>query len=305
MAAWTPLGLLLEPPRAGPWSRTHAALPTPLARADGDYDLFFSSRDDRNRASIGRALLRANDGRLEVREIDALPVLGPGRLGAFDDCGVTVSHAVRNGERTLLYYTGWTQAVSVPFLLASGLAIDEGDGFRRLSDAPMLDRIPVDPYLNASPFVLRDGDLWRMWYVSATGWEPLGDAARHSYHIKYAESRDGVAWQRDGLVAVDYRDEREYALARPWVLRGDGGGYEMWFSARGSAYRLGYASSQDGLTWHRSPPPADIAPSDSGWNAEMVAYPALLHHEGHRFLLYNGAGYGRDGIGYAVWNGAS
>ena len=55
-------------------------------------------------------------------------------------------------------------------------------------------RQPWRALISASPWVLVDKGVWRMWYVSSVGWDltPLGP--RH--HIKYAESRDGIAWER-------------------------------------------------------------------------------------------------------------
>ncbi len=79
-----------------------------------------------------------------------------------------------------------------------------------------------------------------------------------------------------------------------------GDGYEMWFSVRGDAYRLGYARSRDGLTWERRDAAAGLAPSAAGWDAEMVAYPHVFEHGGRRHMLYNGNGYGATGVGSAV-----
>ncbi len=145
--------------------------------------------------------------------------------------------------------------------------------------------------------LVEDGK-WRMWYVSATSWEVKDDAPRHRYHIKYAESRDGINWQRDGLVCIDYIDEDEYAISRPCVVR-DGDLYRMWFSSRGGSYRIGYAESTDGLSWTRKDGESGIDVSDSGWDSEMVAYPYVFEREGDYYMLYNGNGYGKSGIGVA------
>ena len=100
-------------------------------------------------------------------------MLAPGALGTFDDRGVTTSCLVHVGGGSYLFYTGWSLGVTVPFYLSVGVAVSEDGGrtFERLSAAPLLDRSPADPYLTASPFVLRDGPLWRMWYVSGAGWD--------------------------------------------------------------------------------------------------------------------------------------
>jgi hypothetical protein len=137
-----------------------------------------------------------------------------------------------------------------------------------------------------------------MWYVSGTGWTE-GVRPQHHYHIKYAESGDGIHWTRDGRVAIDYAGPEEYAIARPCVLK-QGSLYRMWFSARGQAYRLGYAESYDGISWARKDADGGLVPSDGDWDSEMIAYPLVFEHSGRLHMLYNGNGYGRSGVGYAV-----
>jgi hypothetical protein len=328
---WTRRGLLLEAPKDLPWAVSHAALPTIETGEDGGLSLYYSPRDERGRAHIARARLEvAPGGELMVAERDSEPVLSPGELGAFDDAGVTVSCVVadREGEGTLLYYTGWALGVSVPFYFYAGLARRRpGErAFARVSQAPILERNEVDPYLTASPWVLREQGLWRMWYVSCARWEfEEGPQAppRHYYHVRYAESEDGVHWRREGEVALDFKDEEEYAMGRPCVLH-DGERYRMWLCARGQSYRLAYAESTDGRRWKRddarvtlgpvaptaaaetSPSTGAIDPEDTAaesWDAEMQAYPAIFDHGGRRYLLYNGNGYGRSGVGYATSGG--
>jgi hypothetical protein len=292
---WRPRGrLLAEPP---PWAASHLALP--IAARD---HLYFCSRDEAGRARPGRVTLRAEDDEtLRCGPHAAGPLLDLGPLGAFDDAGVTTSCVVHDGPRTLLYYTGWMLGRSVPFYLSAGLAVsdDGGASFIRASPAPILERSAVDPFMTASPWVLRDGRTWRMWYVSCDRWDIVDGAPKHWYHVRYAESDDGVAWRREGRVAIDFADPDEYAIARPCVIR-EGDRYRMWFSARGTAYRLGYAESADGLSWHRDDGAVGLEPAPDGFDAEMQAYPCLAEVGGGRHLLYNGDGYGRTGIGYAT-----
>ena len=46
---------------------------------------------------------------------------------------------------------------------------------------------------------------------------------------------------------------------------------------------------------------AGLEVSKDGWDSEMIAYPCVLDRGASRFLLYNGNGYGRTGIGLARW----
>ncbi len=281
------------------------ALPAIERTSEDMLNLYYSPRDERGRAHIALAqLVLGADGGLAVAEHEAEPVLSPGELGAFDDAGVTMSCVVEGeeGQGTLLYYTGWSLGVSVPFYFYAGLAVRRPGqrAFERVSRAPILERNTVDPYLTASPWVLRESDgVWRMWYVSCTRWEMVGDAPRHCYHVRYAESTDGVNWQRDGQVAIDFKDETEYAMGRPCVVR-DEDRYRMWLCARGDTYRLGYAESADGVHWQREDGKTALSGSSEKWDSEMQAYPAVFDYGGRRYLLYNGNGYGRSGVGYAV-----
>ncbi len=295
--AWERRGLLLRAPLAATWATSHAALPHALDGPEGAW-LYFSSRDDRGRSQIGRAEL---DLAAASARVQGSPILRPGSRGAFDDSGVTTSCLVHDGNRYLLYYTGWTLGVTVPFYLFAGCATsDDGEVFTRVSSAPILERSSIDPYVTASPWVLRENDLWRMWYVSGTGWDVVDGRSRPCYHIKYAHSCDGLTWERSGHVCIDFRDAAEYAISRPCVVR-DGSIYRMWFSARGDAYRIGYAESRDGLDWERQDGGENVIEGAEEWDREMQAYPAIFDEGGERYLLYNGNGYGRTGIGWAAW----
>jgi hypothetical protein len=297
---WRRLGLIGSAAGAAPWAASHSALPALWPRSDG-WDLFLSTRDDEGRARIARGRFRL-EPTPSISRVEPVPVLDVGELGTFDDRGVTMSSIVSSEGRLFLYYTGWMLGVTVPFYLAAGLAVSDDDGatFRRLSKGPLLDRNDIDPLLTASPFVMIDNGVWRMWYVSGSQWKLVGGAPRHSYHIKYAESRDGIHWTRDGRVCLDYASEDEYAFARPYV-RYDGGRYRMWYAYRGQRYRIGYAESADGLTWTRRDHERGLDASESGWDSGMVEYPWLLERNGCDYMLYNGDDYGRSGVGLAIW----
>jgi hypothetical protein len=299
--AWQPRGLLLHPLGGRAWARSHVALPTPTVDRRGGRELYFSPRDEQGRAHVARARIAVQEDTLRVVAVDDDPVLSPGPAGAFDESGVTVSCVVEAEAGTFLYYTGWTLGRTVPFYFYAGLAVrppGEAD-FRRVSPAPLLDRSAVDPFLTASPWVISDEQGWRMWYVSSPGWRVVDGDPQHLYHVRYAESDDGVSWRRDGRVCIDFAHDGEYAMGRACVVR-DPDRYRMWFAARGDAYRLAYAESQDGLTWIRDDASLELSGPAAEWEDGMRAYPAVFDHGHRRFLLYNGNGYGRTGIGYAV-----
>lgn len=292
---WKRHGLVVRPTGAW-WMRSHAMIPTPDPLGGSLVRLYFSGRDERNRSHIGYAVIDL-ERPTDVLELTAEPVLAPGALGCFDDNGVSPSCLVRDGDRQLLYYIGWNPGSTVRLHLFGGLAAstDGGKSFQRLSQAPIIERTAVDPYLNTAPFVIRDGG-WRMYYVSGVGWVHP-DLPR--YNIKLGRSDDGVKWRREGHVCIDFATPDETALARPFVVR-DGDLYRMWFAFKGDAYRIGYAESPDGERWDRADDRGGLEPSEHGWDSEMVEYAAVVRHGGVWFMFYNGNAYGRDGIGLAI-----
>lgn len=284
-----------------PWMQTHAALPTvEVLQPDRLYRVYFSPRDERKCARIAAVEMRVAGEGFEVDIPMAQPVVDLGSRGTFDDSGVTCASLVTAGTVRYLYYTGWSLGVTVPFYYAIGLAIShDGGPFRKLSAAPIMERNAADPYMCASPCVLLDNGVWRMWYVSCTGWKQVDGQPRHYYHIRYAESSDGIAWRHDGHVCIDYGSADEYAFGRPVVVK-DEQLYRMWFCVRGEHYRLGYAESSDGLQWNRNDAAAAFAAESQGWDAGMQAYPWVFRCARRWVMLYNGNDYGRTGFGYAV-----
>ncbi len=295
---WVKRGLIFAPPSGLSWMSGHAAVPCVRTLGPNRIRVFFSGRDDQERSRVGSFDLDLRT--LEVDTIHEEPALEPGGLGSFDESGAMGSWVLDVGETTWMYYVGWTRGVTVPFYNSIGLARSDDGGltFQKASAGPLVSRDQIDPYFTASSCVMIDEGIWKMWYLSCTGWEGVEGKPRHSYHIRYAESDDGVAWVRSGRVCIDYRPADEYAISRPSVLK-DGDLYRMWYSYRGESYRIGYADSHDGVTWTRKDEEAGIDVSPEGWDSEMIEYPCVFDHEGRRYMLYNGNGYGATGIGLA------
>lgn len=305
MSDWKKLGLIFEPGRFD-WQHSHAQNPLPEALGEGIYRVHFAARDAENRARGGYFDFNIAEP-TRILEVSSEPTLDLGLLGTFDDCGVMPSSIVEVEGDRCLYYTGWSKAVTVPFSFHIGLAIaSPGDVcYRRYSDAPVLGRGHDDPYITGAPYAIREGNLFRMWYISGTGWclEEGETKPRHYYTIKYADSDDGISWRTSKHLCIEYREE-EYAIARPVVFR-NAKGYRMWFTFRGgdNTYRLGSASSPDGVNWERDRENVGLDVSADGWDSEMICYAHPVEYEGRIFALYNGNAYGHTGVGLAVWTG--
>ncbi len=295
---WKKLRKLFCPDNGPVWMRSHASNVAVDISESGNPRIYFTTRNKENKSSIGYADFDFRNN-FRLLNVSRKPALTYGKRGLFDDSGVTLSCILNFGSNKFLYYMGWNLGVTVPWRNSIGLAIYDTDKkiFKKYSDAPVMDRNEIDPFTLSYPFVIKERNRFRMWYGSNLRW---GKQHKDMHHIiKYAESRDGINWLRNGRTAVEPVSRSEYAFSRPFVLK-ENGIYKMWYSFRGKFYRIGYAESKDGLKWLRKDEEAGIGVSESGWDSEMICYPYEFDYNGERYLLYNGNGFGKTGFGIAV-----
>ena len=122
---------------------------------------------------------------------------------------------------------------------------------------------------------------------------------RHRYHIKYAESPDGLRWDAHGRrlprLRVRPTNTRSAVRASSATAIAIACGTRRAARAIASATPNRPTASLDPARRSTAWSP----PSDDGWDAEMVTYPVVFGRRG-RGMLYNGNGYGRTGIGLAA-----
>lgn len=189
-------------------------------------------------------------------------VADPARLAArFDSVAAFGASALREGPAYRLWYTGWSGAQAP---VAPGVTREVGYaiGLATSPDGESWTKQPGDAGAGAvlapgaagapdaagagQPSVIRDRDLWRMWYECFDG---------TLWRICSAASADGMAWTKEGI-ALDAGPEGApdaLGLRNPVIAR-RAGAYEIWYQGQGAAaphYRVLRASSPDGKTWTR------------------------------------------------------
>jgi hypothetical protein len=301
MTEWTKLGRFLEPSLDVWWMATHTG-PSFIREAHDHLELWVTGRCKNNISRIGVVHLSLEDPS-DVLKIEEEPRFDVGETGCFDERGVSYPWIVEDGKRHFMYYTGWVQGGLSGFQNFTGLAVSEDDclSFTRYSRAPILDRTDQEPIGSGSVCVIRESDRWRMWYTSFDRWETnVNSGFQHFYNIKYAESSDGVRWNRTGSVAIDFNHAGNHTIGKPMVLC-NGGLWRMWYSYRGDSYRIGYAESPDcGRSWIRSDSQVGIDVSETGWDSQMIEYAYVFERHGLLYMIYCGNDFGKSGLGIAV-----
>jgi len=309
MLKWNKQGVIFNVKAQYEWNQSHAQVPVVDILKDR-YRVYYSTRDTNGKSNISYIELDKNDPSIILYEHNkALFELG--KLGAFDDSGIMPSSIVNAGDKKYLYYIGWTTRGTVPYNNAIGLAVseDEGKTFQKKFEGPIITINHIEPYFSGTSYVLKEENIFKMWYLSCVRWKDFNGKIEPIYNLKYAESNDGILWKQTGKVAVDLQD-REGGLVSASVIKTDGI-YKMWFGKRKDSdyrnnfentYRIGYAESQNGIDWDRMDEKAGIDLSLEGWDSEMISYPNVIKKENQLLMFYNGNGFGKSGFGYATFN---
>ena len=284
---------------------SHASNALPISMDDNQIFVFFSTRNVDSKSSVGvfELLLDKETSTIKTQMFSKNELIKYGPKDSFYEAGISVGDYYKCDGRTYLLFMGWQNPPNGHWRGDIGRLIwdfESGD----LHPSPQSVFFGCDSKIDSIslsyPFVLNEDNIFKMWYGSTVSWDSPNGEMIHV--INYATSTNGVDWERHGL-AIPYEIGVAQAFSRPTVIK-DEMGYHMWFSYRsgdGTPYRIGYAFSADGLNWELRLKDAGIDVSSEGWDSEMVCYPYVFEHSGDRYMLYNGNGYGKTGIGLAIW----
>jgi hypothetical protein len=274
-------------------SGVHCQIPVVDPIGSGVLRVYVTDRDEQNRAriisvdveeSLPKSVLSVNE-----------PILSHGHEDEFDSHGAMTGSMVYAFGSSLFYYTGWGRVGPNPYSLGIGMIYK---GTKHLIMGPS----GRNNYACCSPFVLFDGGVFRMWYISSEnrGWMRLENADVPLYSMRYGESNNGIDWTDKPL---NFPVGENEVFARPFV-RINNGVYEMWYTYMTmkvpKRYKIGYAVSSDGISWNRSDLMSGITISETGWDSEMIAFPYIHRTLTHDIMFYSGNQFGKDGFGYAV-----
>lgn len=311
---WVKLGRVFCPQEYGgpDWMSEFAQAPATLL-FDDFVRVYFSCRppaDSRGQYVSYSAFVDLDRSDLfKILRVSERPILDLGGLGAFDEFGTYPVSVIRDGDRILAYYGGWTRCESVPYDVAIGIAEsrDGGRTFVRCGSGPVLGRHLDEPMTVSGPKIRRFGDRWYLFYVAGRKWKVVDSRPESIFRIRLATSNDGVRWTRVGRDLVETVLEEDECQASPDVIFLDGR-FRMFFSYKyGSdfrnaerGYRIGHAWSHDLLDWIREDDVAGIDRSAPGeWDSDCQAYPHAFGLDGETYLLYLGNEVGRYGFGLA------
>ncbi len=229
-------------------------------------------------------------------EGDVIPI---GDLGCFDEHGIFPFSPLRYEDKIIAFTCGWSRRISVPVETSTGFAFSEDNGitFKKLGRGAVLTSSIKEPMLVGDSFVRFYGGIFHMWYIygkyclNAIGSEPEARV----YKIAHATSANGMNWlKEEGDQIIEDILGRDECQALPTVIKIDDRSH-MYFCYRYATdfrqnpdrgYRLGYAYSDDLLSWTRADHKKGIEVSESGWDSEMMCYPLIFLRGLGKFTFY-------------------
>ncbi len=108
-------------------------------------------------------------------------------------------------------------------------------------------------------------DIYKMWY--------LGDAGGSNKYVMYAESMDGINWNRPvsgPVLSPGPPGSWDDLAVHPGAVIYDNGNYYMFYcgwSDPNGRWNVGYAESIDGINWNKHPSP--VLMGTSGWEYQI------------------------------------
>ncbi len=169
-------------------------------------------------------------------------------------------------------------ALAAPGFITPGIVEKTSDGITWTKMGLVQDLgTPGDPDDSRadSGSVIFDEGIHKVWYSGYDG---------AHWRVLYSTSPDGVAWTKQGVV-LDLGSPGEFdddSVMSPSVLRKDNGTYQMWYHAQSTSlwgWRIGYATSRDGLDWVRHGIVLDIP-------CKTVAHPNVLIDETGTYRMW-------------------
>jgi len=205
------------------------------------------------------------------------------------------------GKTYKMWYTGQANGGSCIGYAES----DDGLNFQRVKEEPVL--VPESDFEKESvmnPCVLYDEGIYKMWYAAGETYEPNV--------LAYAESRDGISWQKSVFNPVFTCNTNNYyekdRVGGCQVLKTPDMGYLMFYIGYEdiNTARICVAQSNDGISnWKRYEHNPVLSPDAGKWDADSCYKPSVLWDENRKvwLLWYNGRKGSDEYIGLAEREG--
>ena len=219
--------------------------------------------------------------------ITASTVIPLGSPGSWDSTQVQFPSVVNTGGRLSMLYSGYDGA---KWQIGAAYSTNGSTWTKTTVSKPAIPVTSSTFYshdaLGAS--LMYDNGIYKAWLSGDT------DGTWATRKIGYGTSANGITWsvEPQPVMSAGTSGFDMSGVSLPSVIE-DNGVYKMWFTGYdGSKYRIGYATSSDGVTWTKySQGGTDVAVLDvtsSGYDASGVVAPSVVKDMSLYKMYYTG-----------------
>lgn len=260
---------VLEPTGSG-WESVHVAAAWVIKMPDGEnpYKMWYTGTNDPTREAAQIGFAESADGITWTRH-GSNPVLLPGVSGDWDDLGVAgpvVLYDPTSATPYKMWYKGWRADQSGYLGYATST---DGITWTKYNNpgTNSPEFVNSDPVLQWGPqgafdgndlglvSIVKEGDLYRMWYAGYPGDYEEFPAEYKRDRIAFAYSIDGINWRKynGNPVFMESNDDLKFdgqGVYDPMVIKDNNNNYKMWYVGSFNCISetcdmaFGYATSQ-------------------------------------------------------------
>ena len=232
------------------------------------------------------------------------PLLNRGAVGTYNEYGVIPSCSISLKDKYALYTIGFDSRNNSIFHASTGLAyLDKNLKLIKELKGPVLERGPNDPFWAASPYVLKEGKKYKMFYTSSYDYKYIKsiDKSHHLYDIKLRVSNNPEYFRNNSETVVTSLNPNEYAIARPCLIDLKGELY-LFYCKRETEFSKDYMIFTKKINNNKISIPEKkdnllIINSLNDKNfQECQCYPYIIKYNNYLILFYNGLNYGKTGF---------
>jgi len=204
-------------------------------------------------------------------------VLTSGTSGSWDDHHVGWASVILDSDTLKMWYSASNASDNI-WAIGYAWSLD-GLSWTRYSGNPVMTKTYTWERDIGQPVVIKDGNLYRMWYQGWVGAEPVV--------VGYATSPDGKNWTKRENPVMDITfgsgEKTQIGLwsvlkigssFAGWYYWTDENWNDHWTSGKGFT---GYASSSDGISWEDHG--TCLSCSGSGWDADFAITPLVTNSD--------------------------
>ena len=211
--------------------------------------------------------------------------------GLYDTNRADNPSVLREGENYKMWYRGNDGSINRLLYATSP------DGIDWTKHGPVLNRGSpgeLDDGYIFLPKVIRDGELYKMWYAGNDG---------STDRIFFASSEDGTNWTKYGMVMEGTPGQQDQNGVRPsTIIKDTDGTYKMWYQGIDANWRIFYADSTDGINWNKQGVVLNLGSPGAYDDFHIDAAAVIKVHEFLYRMWYNG----HDGTtGYRILHAVS